>query len=259
MNNAETAQPKVVSRDEWLAVHARHLRKEKALTRRRDQLRAQRQALPWVKIEKDYAFDSPEGSKTLADLFEGRSQLIIKHFMFGPGWKEGCVGCSFEMDHVQAALQHLEQHDVKFTAVSRAPLDEILPFKKRMGWGFDWVSSHGSDFNYDFHVSLTEEEMKAGKAYYNFRETQVPIEELSGLSSFYMNEVGEIFHTFSAYGRGAEEILGTYMLLDLTAKGRNETGPNYDLTDWVRHHDRYDAGGHVDSRGRYQADDARCQ
>ncbi len=250
--------PKIVSPEEWRAAHAAHLAQEKALTRQRDQLRAERRNLPWVKIEKNYVFDTTDGRKTLADLFEGRSQLIIKHFMFGPGWSEGCVGCSFEMDHIEGALQHLEQHDVKFAAVSRAPLAEILPFKRRMGWQFNWVSSHGSDFNYDFHVSFTAEEMKAGKAYYNFQETEVPIEEFSGLSAFYMNEAGEIFHTFSAYGRGAEEVLGTYMLLDITAKGRNETGPNFNLTDWVRHHDRYGSGGHVDSRGRYQADSASC-
>lgn len=253
-----TPQPPIVSPDEWHAAHASHLAREKALTRERDALRAARQALPWVKIHKAYSFQSTESDKTLAHLFDGRSQLIIKHFMFGPGWREGCVGCSFEMDHIQAALQHLEQHDVKFAAVSRAPLAEILPFKERMGWRFDWLSSYGSDFNYDFHVSFTEEQMKTGKGYYNFRETEIPVEELSGLSCFYRNKAGEIFHTFSAYGRGAEEVLGTYMLLDLTAKGRNESGPNFDLTDWVRHHDSYDAGGHVDSSGRYQKSEDCC-
>jgi predicted dithiol-disulfide oxidoreductase (DUF899 family) len=245
-------QPRIVSRRDWLAAHAEHLKQEKALTRMRDQLRAKRRELPWTRIDKHYLFHAPSGSKSLGDLFEGRSQLIIKHFMFGPGWGEGCVGCSFEMDHVQAALQHLEQHDVKFAAVARAPLAEINAFKQRMGWHFEWVSSEGSDFNYDFHVSFTPEEMAAGKAYYNFRLDDIPIEELSGLSVFYKNDDDEIFHTFSAYGRGAEEILGTYMLLDLTPKGRNETGPRFDLTDWVRHHDRYDAGGHVDSSGRYR-------
>lgn len=248
----------VVSPEEWRAVHGAHLAHEKALTRQRDAVRAERQALPWVKLSKAYEFVSPDGEKSLADLFEGRSQLIIKHFMFGPGWKEGCVGCSFEMDHIQAALQHLEQHDVKLAVVSRASLEEILPFKKRMGWDFDWLSSCRSDFNYDFHVSFTEPQMKAGKGYYNFTETELPVEELSGLSCFYRNEAGEIFHTFSAYGRGAEEVLGTYMLLDLTAKGRNETGPNFNLTDWVRHHDRYEAGGHVDASGRYRGEGACC-
>ncbi|MFL1406539.1 DUF899 domain-containing protein [Marinobacter sp. M1N3S26] len=248
----------VVSPEEWRAAHAAHLAREKALTRQRDALRAERQALPWVKVDKAYVFDSQEGGKNLADLFEGRSQLIIKHFMFGPGWKEGCVGCSFEMDHIQAALQHLEQHDVKFAAVSRAPLAEILPFKERMGWHFDWLSSYQSDFNYDFHVSFTEEQVKAGKGYYNFTETDIPVEELSGLSCFYRDSVGDVFHTFSAFGRGAEEVLGTYMLLDMTAKGRNETGPSFNLTDWVRHHDRYDAGGHVDETGRYRSEASCC-
>lgn len=251
-------QHTIVSPEEWRVAHASHLTLEKELTRRRDALREARQALPWVQVNKDYKFQGPEGEKSLADLFDGRSQLIIKHFMFGPGWQEGCVGCSFEMDHIQASLQHLEQHDVKFAAISRAPIDEILPFKKRMGWNFDWLSSYESDFNYDFHVSFTEKEMKAGKGYYNFTETELPVEELSGLSCFYRNEAGEIFHTYSAFGRGAEEVLGTYMLLDLTAKGRNETGPNFNLTDWVRHHDRYDAGGHVEASGRFQNSSTCC-
>lgn len=253
-----THHPPVVSLQEWHAAHAAHLVLEKALTRQRDALRVARQALPWVKIDKPYIFHSTEGEQSMESLFKGRSQLIIKHFMFGPGWREGCVGCSFEMDHIQAALQHLEQHDVKFVAVSRAPLNEILSFKQRMGWHFDWVSSYESDFNYDFHVSFTEEQMKAGKGYYNFNEIELPVEELSGLSCFYRNNAGEIFHTFSAYGRGAEEILGTYMLLDLTANGRNETGPNFNLTDWVRHHDRYEAAGHVDSTGRYRHSENCC-
>lgn len=243
----------VVSREEWRAAHHAHLAREKALTQQRDALRAERQALPWVKMDKTYVFQSTEGKCSLGDLFEGRSQLIIKHFMFGPGWREGCVGCSFEMDHIQAALPHLEQRDVRFVAISRAPLEEILPFKERMGWRFNWLSSYGSDFNYDFQVSFSEEQMHAGKAVYNFTETDIPVEELSGLSCFYRSEEGEVFHTFSAYGRGAEEILGTYMLLDLTAKGRDETGPNFNLTDWVRHHDRYEAGGYVDAGGRYRS------
>jgi predicted dithiol-disulfide oxidoreductase (DUF899 family) len=242
----------IVSRDEWLAAHQQHLAREKAFTRMRDQLSAARRELPWTRVEKPYVFDSPRGRQTFADLFNGRSQLIVKHFMLGPGWQEGCVGCSFEADHIEGALPHLEHHDVSFVAISRAPLAEIETFKRRMGWHFNWVSSHGSDFNYDFHVSFTPEQAATGKVYYNFGMQPFVCEELSGINMFYKDASGEVFHTFSAYGRGAEEILGTYMCLDLTPKGRNETGPNFDLTDWVRHHDRYDAAGFVDSTGRYQ-------
>jgi predicted dithiol-disulfide oxidoreductase (DUF899 family) len=245
--------PKVVSETEWLTARKDLLAKEKALTRLRDQLAAERRALPWVKVEKEYVFDTPEGKKTLADLFDGRSQLIVKHFMFGPGWKEGCVGCSFEVDHIGGALIHLEHHDVSYVAVSRAPLPELEAFKRRMGWSFNWVSSFESDFNYDYHVSFTPEELAKGRAYYNYDVREVPIEELSGRSVFYKNDAGEVFHTYSSYGRGTEELLGTYVCLDITPKGRNETGPNFTLADWVRHHDRYDAGGFVAPTGRYVA------
>jgi len=241
----------IVSREEWVAVRKNLLKKEKELTRLRDQLSAERRELPWVKVEKNYVFDGPDGKETLADLFDGRSQLFVKHFMFGTGWKEGCVGCSFEVDHIEGTLVHLEHHDVTYVAISRAPLAEIETFKKRMGWRFKWVSSYGSDFNYDYHVSFTKEEVAKGKVYYNYRMAEASIEELSGISVFYKDEAGGIFHTYSTYGRGAEELLGTYMVLDLTSKGRNETGPNYDLTDWVRHHDRYGDEGFVDSTGRY--------
>lgn len=243
---------KIVSREEWTAAHAAHLAKEKELTHAREALAQQRRALPWVKVEKPYVFDGPEGKQTLADLFDGRSQLIVKHFMFGPGWKEGCVGCSFECDHIDGALAHLEHHDVSYAAISRAPLAEIEAFKARMGWRFKWASSFGSDFNYDYHVTATKDEIAKGKVYYNFALRDFQMEELSGISVFTKDANGDIFHTFSAYGRGAEELLGTYVCLDLTPKGRNETGPNFDLTDWVRHHDRYGAGGFVDSTGRYQ-------
>jgi predicted dithiol-disulfide oxidoreductase (DUF899 family) len=245
--------PKVVSRPEWLAARRELLAREKALTKARDELSRRRHELPWVKVEKSYVFDGPKGKETLADLFDGRSQLFLKHFMFGPGWEEGCVGCSFEVDHIEGALAHLENHDVSYVAVSRAPLPEIEAFRQRMGWRFNWVSSFGSDFNYDFHVSFTKEDLARGKVYYNFEMCDIPMEELSGRSVFYKDESGDIFHTYSAYGRGAEELLGTYMVLDLTPKGRNETGPNYNLMDWARHHDRYAAGGFVDGTGRYHA------
>jgi predicted dithiol-disulfide oxidoreductase (DUF899 family) len=242
---------RIVTRDEWLAARKAHLAKEKELTHLRDQLSAERRELPWVRIEKNYVFAGPNGKETLAQLFDGRSQLIIQHFMFGPGWKEGCVGCSFSVDHIEGALVHLEHHDVSYVAVSRAPLPEIEAFKKRMGWRLKWVSSYGSDFNYDFHVSFKPEEIETGKAYYNYEIRKVGIEELSGRSVFYKDENGGIFHTYSSYARGGDLMLGTYNILDLMPKGRNETGPNHNLTDWVRHHDRYDGGGHVAATGRY--------
>jgi predicted dithiol-disulfide oxidoreductase (DUF899 family) len=249
---------RTVPREEWLAARTALLAKEKELTRARDRLSAERRELPWVKVEKEYVFDAPRGQRTLGDLFEGRSQLIVKHFMLAPGQLDGCVGCSFEMDHVEAALQHLERHDVKFVSVARAPLAEIEAFKRRMGWRFDWVSSFGSDFNYDFHASFTKEEIESGEAFYNYRKGKLPLEDLSGFSVFAKNGRAEIFHTYSAFGRGAEEVLGAYMLLDLTPKGRNETGPNRNLTDWVRHHDRYEAEGHVSEVGRWVSAPAAC-
>jgi predicted dithiol-disulfide oxidoreductase (DUF899 family) len=229
----------IVSREEWTAARKGLLRKEKELTQLRDQLSAERRKLPWVQVENNYVFDGPNGKETLAELFGGRSQLVVKHFMFGPEWQEGCVGCSFEVDHIEGALVHLEHHDVTYVVVSRAPLEKIEEFKQRMGWRFKWVSSYGSDFNFDYHVSFTNEELAQGKVDYNYRATDASIDELSGISVFYKDEAGDIFHTYSTYARGAEELLSTYIVLDLTPKGRNETGPNHDLTDWVRHHDRY--------------------
>lgn len=245
---------RIVSRDAWLASRKQHLIKEKEFTRLRDQLSAERRELPWVKVEKNYIFDTPNGKETLADLFDRRSQLIVKHFMLGPGWTEGCVGCSFEVDHIEGALVHLEHHDVTYVAISRAPLPEIEAFKQRMGWRSKWVSSYDSDFNSDYHVSFTKDDLAKGTTYYNYQVRESQSEgEASGISVFYKDERGDIYHTYSSYARGAEETLGTYMVLDLSPKGRNETGPNHNLTDWVRHHDRYDAGGFVDATGRYVA------
>lgn len=244
---------RVVSRDQWLAARQQLLIKEKELTRQRDALSAERRELPWVKVEKPYVFDTPDGKKTLADLFDGRSQLIIKHFMLAPGQKDPCVGCSFESDHLDGAVVHLEHHDVTFVAVARAPLGEIEAVKKRMGWRFRFVSSHGSDFNYDFGVSFTPEQVARGEAYYNYRIGPVPLEDLSGRSVFYKDANGNVFHTYSSFARGGDIMLGTYNLLDITPKGRNETGPRHNMTDWVRHHDRYDHGGFVDATGRYVA------
>jgi predicted dithiol-disulfide oxidoreductase (DUF899 family) len=242
---------KIVSRAEWLAARKTLLAREKELTRLRDVLNQQRRELPWVRVEKEYVFDGPDGQVTLDDLFQGRSQLIVQHFMQGPGWKEGCVGCSFKSDHIDGMLAHLEHHDVSFVSVSRAPLEEIEAFKERMGWKFKWVSSYGSDFNYDFHVSFTPEEIASGKVYHNYTMIDASSEELSGNSVFYQDSSGDIFHTYSTHGRGDEQFVSTYMYLDVTPKGRNENGPRYNLTDWVRHHDRYEADGSVNEHGRY--------
>jgi predicted dithiol-disulfide oxidoreductase (DUF899 family) len=233
-------QHRIVSQEEWLAARKAHLRNEKALTRMRDLVAAERRTLPWVKVEKEYVFDTPHGRKTLADLFDGRSQLIVQHFMFGPDWDEGCIGCSFAADHVDAAYMHLQHHDVTFVAISRAPLAKLEAYRKRMGWRFNWVSSNGSDFNYDYHVSFTKDELAKGKVYYNYAMTDEGFDELPGASVFYKDAGGDIFHTYSRYGRGGEEVLGAYMLLDITPKGRNETGPNHNLLDWVRRHDEYE-------------------
>jgi len=246
-------RPKVVSRAEWLSARRELLIKEKQLTRQRDEIDRQRGELPWVKVEKSYIFDGPNGQQTLADLFEDRSQLVVSHFMVGPGWKEGCVGCSFRSDHVEGALVHLEHHDVSFVTISRAPFPEIEAFRMRMGWRFRWLSSYGSDFNYDYHVSFTKEEVATGEVYYNYESRRFLSEELSGISVFFKDETGEVFHTYSTYGRGDEMLDTTYMYLDLTPKGRNETGPRYNLGDWVRHHDQYDVAGVVDAGGRFVA------
>jgi predicted dithiol-disulfide oxidoreductase (DUF899 family) len=249
MPTSTVEHPKVVSQAEWLAARRTHLLREKELTRATDELHRQRRELPWMKVEKKYVFDGPNGQESLADLFGGRSQLIVRHFMFGPGWKEGCVGCSFASDNTEGALVHLENHDVSYVAVARAPWPEIEPFKKRMGWRFKWVSSYGNDFNYDCHVSFTKEDAAKGRVFYNYEINDFVSEELSGLSVFYKDATGDIFHTYSCYARGDEKIVSAYMLLDLTPKGRNET-TNGNLTDWVRHHDKYGASGFVDTTGR---------
>src|SRR5580658_4324498 len=227
----------VVSQEQWLAARKTLLLREKELTHLRDKINAERLALPWVKVEKDYVFDTPKGKKTLAELFDGRSQLVVYHFMLGPGWAAGCPGCSFVSDHFDGALPHLEHHDVTMIAASRAPLVEIEAYKKRMGWRFPWVSAFGSDFNFDYHVSFTKEELASGKVFYNFTETPNSTEtELHGLSAFYKNESGEVFHTYTSYTRGHEDLIGTLMILDRAPKGRNETK----TMDFVRRHDEYE-------------------
>ncbi|SDL83207.1 transcriptional regulator, GntR family [Franzmannia pantelleriensis] len=230
----------VVSLEEWLTVRKELLAREKELTRLRDDLSAKRRALPWVKVEKEYVFDTLGDRMTLNDLFDGRSQLIVHHFMFGPGWEAGCIGCSFAADHIEGTLVHLEHHDVSLVRVSRAPLAEIEAYHQRMGWQVKWVSSHGSDFNYDYHVSFRPEEIATGEVTYNYAPSNVSIEDLSGISVFYRNAKGDIYHTYSTYGRGDELVDSTYILLDMTPKGRNETGPHHNLMDWVKRHDEYE-------------------
>jgi predicted dithiol-disulfide oxidoreductase (DUF899 family) len=243
---------KVVSPTEWLAARKEHLAKEKEFTRLRDELSRQRRELPWEKVEKPYAFDGPKGKETLASLFEKHSQLIVYHFMLGPGWKEGCQSCSFLADHFDGAAIHLANRDVTLAVVSRAPLAEIEAFQKRMGWRFKWVSSFGSDFNYDYHVSFTKDELSKDKVYYNYDMRQFPSEEAPGASVFYKDGSGGVFHTYSSYGRGLDILLGTYNFLDMAPKGRDEDGLAFSMS-WVRHHDRYGDGYFVDPAQLYKS------
>jgi predicted dithiol-disulfide oxidoreductase (DUF899 family) len=229
----------VVSMDRWVSERKALLAHEKELTHLRDQIARERRALPWVRIDKSYGFDAPEGQRTLSELFEGRCQLIVQHFMFGPGWEQGCPSCSFMADHSDGASVHLEHRDVTLVAVSRAPLAEIERFRRRMGWQFKWVSSFGSDFNHDFHVSFTPEERAKGKVHYNYGMVDFPAEEAPGISVFIKDDAGAVFHTYSTYGRGVEVMMGTYNLLDLTPKGRDEDKLSHTM-EWVRHHDRYE-------------------
>ncbi|HET9044940.1 MAG TPA: thioredoxin family protein [Burkholderiales bacterium] len=229
----------VVSRQQWVAERRKLLAREKELTRLRDQIGRERRALPWVRIEKAYVFDAPEGRRPLADLFEGRRQLLVQHFMLGPGWEQGCPSCSFMADHTDGMNVHLAHRDVTLVAVSRAPLADIERFRRRMGWQFKWVSSHRSDFNLDFGVTFTAEELARGAVYYNYVIQPFPAEEAPGISVFYKNDAGEVFHTYSTYGRGVEVMMGAYSLLDLVPKGRDEADVAYTM-EWVRHHDRYD-------------------
>ena len=247
---AQTPNHKVVSREEWIEARRAFLTKEKEFTRLRDKLSRQRRELPWVKVEKNYVFDGPKGKETLADLFDGRGQLIVYHFMFGPGWEEGCPSCSFLSDHIDGAFPHLNARDVTLAVVARAPLPQIEAFKKRMGWSFKWVSSYGNDFNFDYHVSFTKDEMAKGQVYYNYATTEFGSEEGPGVSVFYKDGAGEIFHTYSGYARGLDMLVGAYNYLDLTPKGRDEEGLDFTMA-WVRHHDRYGAGYVVDPNAPY--------
>jgi predicted dithiol-disulfide oxidoreductase (DUF899 family) len=234
---AGVKEDKVVSQKEWLTARKRLLLKEKKFSKARDQLNRERRALPWVKVEKEYVFDSPEGKVTLADLFYGKSQLVTYHFMFGPGWGDGCPHCSFWADHYDSVDYHIGARDTSLVVVSRAPLREIQPFKKRMGWKFKWVSSNQNDFNFDLQVSFTPEQIRSGKMIYNYAPLKMDIDEREGVSAFYKDSNGDVYHTYSSYARGIDLLNTTYNFLDLTAKGRDENPEQ--SQDWVRYHDKY--------------------
>src|SRR5580693_3819190 len=233
------------SRDDHRAARLELLAKEKELNRLRDQLAAERRQLPWVRLEKSYEFDGPGGRHSMLDLFGDSSQLLVYHFMLGPGWVEGCPSCSFLADHFDGSVPHLAARDAKLVVVSRAPLEQIGAFKMRMGWRFKWVSSFANDFNRDYNVSFSKEEMASGQIYYNYEMQQFPSEEGPGASAFYKDEAGDIFHTYSTYGRGLDILIGAYNWLDMAPKGRDEDGLAFSMA-WVRHHDKYVDGQLVD-------------
>jgi predicted dithiol-disulfide oxidoreductase (DUF899 family) len=228
----------IVSQAEWLQARRALLEQEKALTRQRDELSRQRRGLPWVKVDQNYVFEGPRGSVALSELFAGRTQLIVYHFMFGPDWADGCPSCSMAADDIDASLVHLEQRDATLVMVSRAPIEKIEAFRQRMGWKQPWVSSNRNRFNWDYHVSFTPEEMQKGEVYYNFGQMRFPSSEAPGVSVFIKDSYGNIFHTYSAYARGLEGLLSAYDLIDMTPKGRDEEQISFPMA-WVRHHDRY--------------------
>lgn len=230
----------VVSPEQWIAARKQHLEREKEFTRLRDQLSAERRALPWVRVDKAYVFEGPDGKETLADLFHDRSQMIIYHFMLGPDWEVGCKSCSFWADNFQGIDVHLAARDVTLLAVSSAPLERITQFKTRMGWTHKWVSSAGSDFNHDYQVTSTQEELCAGDIYYNYAWTRSSLTERPGISVFYRDAGGTVYHTYSCYARGLDMLNGAYHYLDLVPNGRDEPGPAPHMT-WVRLHDSYGA------------------
>ncbi len=237
--NAVDIGHEVVASGKWTEARKALLEKEKEHTRQHDEISRLRRELPWEKVGKKYSFDGPNGKESLSALFAGRSQLIIYHFMLGPGWSEGCKSCSFLADHIDASLVHLANRDVTLVVVSRAPLAEIQAFQKRMGWQFKWLSSNESDFNFDYHVSFTKDEMAKGESDYNYGVRRFPSDEGPGASVFYKDQSGDLFHTYSTYGRGLDILLGAYNYLDFTPKGRDEDGLAFSMS-WVRHHDRYE-------------------
>jgi predicted dithiol-disulfide oxidoreductase (DUF899 family) len=230
---------KIVSREEWIAARQVHLAEEKELTRLRDRLSQSRRRLPWVRVDKEHLFEGPDGKESLADLFAGRGQLIVYHFMYGPDWEEGCPSCSYLCDNIDGSMVHLNHRDVTMVAVSRAPFDKLEAYRKRMGWKFKWVSSHGGDFNHDYDVSFTAEEMAKGEVTYNYKKSTFPSDEAPGLSVFYRHGHGDIFHTYSAYARGLDALICTYNYLDLVPKGRDESDLPYSMA-WIRRHDQYE-------------------
>jgi predicted dithiol-disulfide oxidoreductase (DUF899 family) len=242
----------IVSREQWLIARKAHLAREKELTRLRDRVSAERRALPWVKVDKAYVFDGPDGKETLSQLFGRNSQLIVYHFMWRWDLDQGCSGCSFLSDHIDGANLHLAHHDVSLVVVSRAPLAKLEGYKKRMGWQFKWVSSYGSDFNFDYHVSFTKDDLAKGKVYYNYDMTEASIEELPGVSVFFKDAAGDVFHTYSSYARGGDLLIGAYNYLDLTPKGRNEESN----MNWMRRHDEYEDTAAQSCHGSQQRQDA---
>ena len=243
--------PRTVSHAEWVEARKKFLAKEKEFTRLRDELSRQRRELPWERVEKKYVFTGPRGRESFSDLFDKRSQLVIYHIMFGPGWSEGCPSCSYLADHFDGMTIHLAHRDVTFAVVSHAPYAQIAAFKERMGWRFHWVSSFGSDFNYDYHVSVSPEEKATGKVDYNYTITDFPSEERPGASVFFKDANGEIYHTYSTYARGLDILVGTYNFLDVVPKGRDEAGLKHTMA-WVRHHDKYDGSYFVDANKQYE-------
>ena len=248
MNTIPLTAARIATRDVWLAERLALLAREKELTRAQDELARQRRQLPWVRVDKRYVFDTPDGPRALGELFDGRRQLLVQHFMLAPDWEEGCKSCSFMADHHDGMRAHLAQRDVTLLVVSRAPLARIEAFRRRMGWQFRWVSSHGSDFNHDYGVSFTPEQRARGTVPYNYREQAFPQEEAPGISVFVRDAAGTVFHTYSRYGRGVEAMMGTYALLDLVPRGRDEDGLSYGM-EWVRHHDRYESAAPVAASG----------
>jgi predicted dithiol-disulfide oxidoreductase (DUF899 family) len=250
--SASLSRHKVLSEEEWIAARRELLKQEKQLTEHEQRIAAARRELPWLKVKKEYVFDTPQGKVSLADLFAGRSQLIIKHNMLNPK-HDVCVGCSLEMDHIEPARIHLEHNDVSIVAVSRAPVAQIQAAKKRMGWTIPWVSSFESDFNYDFHVAFKQEDIARGQVFYNYSLQPITVEDLSGFSVFYKDEKGDIFLTYASFGRGAEFVMTPYVFLDMAPKGRNEHKRG-DMTDWARPHDRYDVPGEMEPIGQFIAE-----
>jgi predicted dithiol-disulfide oxidoreductase (DUF899 family) len=247
---------KIVSKEQWLEARKAHLAKEKEFTKLRDELSRQRREMPWVKVEKEYVFDGPDGKVTLAELFGPHSQLVVYHFMFDPAWSQGCKSCSFLADHYNPAVVHLNHRDVALVTVSKAPLKKLTEFRKRMGWTFPWVSSYANEFNRDFHVSFTQQELTSGLAVYNYDARPYPITELPGMSVFFKDDEGNIFHTYSTYARGLDIFLTTYHLLDIVPKGRDEDdAPGMS---WLRHHDRYEDKDFVDPWNEKPAAAARA-